>query len=133
MNQSSLMLGPATQANPAVALAMLAAMRGTGSPSATLYSPTAAAAAATSMYTALPDSTNLAPLISGYYSFPASTSSASPSATAVANSAYNPADVSDFNPFFELHSTDGYPELAFLSYIPCVTDAFVGFPSIDLF
>ncbi|KAL5108529.1 Muscleblind-like protein [Taenia crassiceps] len=89
MNQSSLMLSPAAQANPAVALAMLAAMRGIGAPSATLYPPTAA----NSMYTALPDSTNLASLISGYYPFPASASSASPSATAVANSAYNSADI----------------------------------------
>ncbi|KAL5966434.1 Muscleblind-like protein [Taenia solium] len=88
VTQSSLMLSPAAQANSTVALAMLAAMRGTGPPSAALYSP-----AATSMYTALPDSANLASLISGYYPFPASASSASPSATAVANSAYNPTDI----------------------------------------
>ncbi|VDK33921.1 unnamed protein product [Taenia asiatica] len=90
VTQSPLMLSPAAQANSAVALAMLAAMRGTGPPSATLYSPAAAAA---SMYTALPDSANLASLISGYYPFPASASSASPTVTAVANSAYNPTDI----------------------------------------
>nr|CDS20166.1 muscleblind protein 2 [Echinococcus granulosus] len=88
MTQSSLILNPAAQASPAVTLAMLAAMRGTSTPSATLYSP----AAATSMYTALPDSTNLASLISGYYPFSASASSNSPNAAA-ATSAYNPGDI----------------------------------------
>ncbi|VDM20108.1 unnamed protein product [Hydatigera taeniaeformis] len=89
MTQSPLMLNPSAQANPAVALAMLAAMRGTGGPNATLYSPSAA----TSMYTALPDSASLASLVSGYYPFSGSAPSASPSATAVVNSAYNPADI----------------------------------------